>query len=177
MLHIAGVVIAVSLTVGQTDITSTAEEFQEFGHLNVGRWSGDITLIADWPGMKKKAGDKLIAYSTVRWIVDKRGFIWQTVGGETTGFELWLYNPISKRILWRGVDSEGGCMEAVVWKMDSDKWGFKVIGGGLADGRKHGGEGRLVFKDGSKTLVVEGKMTLGGEKLPKLRDVFTRLGQ
>ena len=175
MMTFSACLLAVSMAAVQGDMTSTPEEFQEFGELNVGRWSGDVTLIADWPGMKKKAGEKLIAYSTVRWIADRKGFIWESVGGEITGFELWLYDPIAKRIRWRGLDSEGGYIEAVVWKVSATKWGVNVIGGGLADGRKHGGEGHLLFKDGGKTLIYEGSMTLGGKKLPKLRDVYTRL--
>ena len=109
-------VLVLTVVLGQGDMTSTPEEFQEFGNLLVGRWSGDITLIADWPGMKKKAGEKFIGYDTVRSVADGKGFVSTSVGGETAGFALWLYEPTSKRILLRTVDSEGGSFQAVVWK-------------------------------------------------------------
>ena len=65
--------------------------------------------------------------------------------------------------------------QAVVWKESAGKWGFKLTGGGLADGRKNGGTGRLLFTDGGKTYIVEGNTTLDGKPLLKLRDVYTRL--
>ena len=167
--------LAMAVAVGQDDMTSTPEEFQEFGNLMVGRWSGDVTLIADWPGMKKKAGEKLIIYRTSRWVADGKGFIDTSVGGETTDFALWLYEPISRRILLRTVSSEGGGLQAVLWKESATKWPFKITGGGLADGRKQGGEGHFRFEDAGHTLVGEGNLTLGGKALPKLHDVYTRL--
>ena len=143
---LTSVVLALAMAAGQGDLTSTPEEFQEFGSLMVGRCSADITLIADWPGMKKKAGEKLVGYRDTRWVADGKGFISTSVGGETTGFDLWVYDPIAKQIQLSGIGSAGGSLRAVVWKESADKWGFKITGGGLADGRKCGGEGHFLFK-------------------------------
>ena len=63
---LSSTVLVLAVALGQADMTSTPKEFQEFGELMVGRWSADITLIADWPGMKKEAGEKLIGYCTAR---------------------------------------------------------------------------------------------------------------
>lgn len=174
---LSSTVVVLAVVLGQGEMTSTPEEFQEFGSLVVGRWSGDITLIADWPGMKKKAGEKLINYMTVQWVADGKSFIATTVGGETTNFSLWFYDPIAKQIQVSTPDSAGGTLHAVIWKVSRGKWGFKVTGGGLADGRKSGGEGHILFEDDGNTQILEGDMTLGGAPLPKLRDVYTRLAK
>lgn len=73
------------------------------------------------------------------------------------------------------MDSEGGSLHAVVWKESPNMWRIRITGGGLADGRKSGGEGRFLFEDGRKAYAVEGDVTLGGESLPELHDVYTRL--
>jgi hypothetical protein len=167
--------LVLAMALGQADMTSTPEQFQECGKLVIGRWSGDVTLIADWPGMKKKAGEKLINYRSAHWVADGKVFIDTTVGGETTGTALWIYEPVTKQIVLRVIDSAGVTIEAVVWKESSSKWGFKITGGGLADGRKEEGAGHFLFKDGGQSYVVEGDITLGGQALPKLSDTYTRL--
>jgi hypothetical protein len=172
-----GTVMVLAMVCGQSDMHSTPQDFQELGKLMVGRWSGDITLIADWPGMKKKAGEKLINYRTAQWAADGKAFTDTVVGGETTGISLWIFDPVAKQIRQRAVDSAGGSIDAIAWKEDSARWGFKVTSGGLADGTKMEGTGHLLFTDGGKSYVVEADVTLGGKPLLKLHDTYVRLNQ
>ncbi len=156
--------------------TATAAEFEEFGNKVVGRWVDDITLIADWPGLKKKRGDKMVGYTTVRWAAGKKAIISNSVGGETTGLGLWTHDPISKKINVKIVDSAGSVLDAVVWKESEDKWAFRMTGS-IADGRKQKGSGYIVFSDGGKTQTLSSNnMTLDGEGIGELNDVSHRLG-
>ena len=94
-----GTTLVLAMALGQADMTSTPEQFQEFGKLVIGRWSGDVTLIADWPGMKKKAGEKLINYRSAHWVADGKAFVDTAVGGETTSTAPWIYEPVTKKIV------------------------------------------------------------------------------
>jgi hypothetical protein len=170
-------VMVVAMICGQSDMSSTPQDFQEFGNLMVGRWSGNITLIADWPGMKKKAGEKLINYHTSQWAADGKAVTATAVGGETTAIWLWTFDPIAKQIRLRAVDSAGGSFDEVCWKESSTKWNIRITGGGLADGTKLEGAGHILFKDGGKSYVVEADVTLGGKPLPKLHDTYVKLNQ
>ena len=88
---------------------------------------------------------------------------------------MWVYDPVAKQIVLRTIDSPGGSLEAVLWKESASKWSFKITAGGLADGRKSGGSGHILFKDGGNTYIVGGNLTLDGKPLLKLHDVYTRL--
>ena len=174
MLNSAVLVLAIA--VGQTDMTSTAEEFQELGKLRVGRWTSEVTLIADWPGLKKKAGEKLVVYGTVSWAADQKAMTGTGVGGENTGIFLSGYDAASKQIILRNFGSAGGNHEMVIWKESPTKWAWKVTGGGLPDGKKFGGTGHWIFSDDGKTLNIRGDVTIDGKPAPlKLDDVHTRL--
>jgi hypothetical protein len=170
MLTTAAMVLA--MAVGQN---STAEDFREFGDLMTGRWSGDVTLIADWPGLKKKAGEKLVNYHTRTWVADKKGFISNNVGGETSGFSLCGYDPIKKRIWMKHIDSAGGSFELTVRKESSTKWAWTVADG-QSDGKKLGGAGHWTFSEDGKSYVLTGNVTIDGKPTPKeLRDTYTTL--
>jgi hypothetical protein len=54
-------------------LTASYEDFLEWGNRLEGRWVGKVTLIADWPGFNKKAGDVVESHVTYRWVADKRG--------------------------------------------------------------------------------------------------------
>ncbi len=54
---------------------STPEDFQALGELRVGRWTSEVTLIADFPGLSKKAGEKLVVYDTFTWEADSKAFL------------------------------------------------------------------------------------------------------
>lgn len=156
--------------------TATVEDFKEFGSLMVGRWSGDVTLIADWPGQKKKVGDKIISYATRRWVSDGHAIVATTHAGTAIGNEFWTFDPASKQIKISRTDSGGTFLDVTIWKETSTKWGWS-IGGGQLDGKKLGGTGHWIFSGNGSTAVLQGDVTLDGEPLPKLKDTLTRLNE
>lgn len=162
---------------GAEEPKSSFEDFKQFGELVSGRWAGDITLIADWPGQEKKQGEKITGYATYKFIADGKGIEWDDVGGTTTGKTLITYDASTKYIKAFHVGSDGGNWQTVIWKKSPTEWGWKLVSGGLVDGRKLGGEGSWLFKDGGKTHIIHGKVSLDGEGLPELHDVYTRVNK
>lgn len=156
---------------------SSFDDFKQFGKLLTGRWAGDITLIADWPGQQKKQGDKITGYATYKFIMDGKGIEWDDIGGTSAGKTLITYDASTKRIKTFHVDTGGGNWQTVIWKKSNTEWGWKLTGGGLVDGRKFGGKGLWVFSENGKEHIIKGAVTLDGKELPKLHDVYTRVNQ
>ena len=174
-LLILSLVIPASLCESQAQ-ESTAADFQAFGELWVGRWTSEVTLIADWPGLSKKAGDKLVVYNSHAWAADKQAIICTHAGGETAGVTLWGFDPAAKRIFCRQVGSAGSSFELTVTKETESKWNWEVVGGGLPDGKKFGGKGYYLFEDGGRKYSVVGDVTIDGVPTPKkLNDTHHRL--
>lgn len=157
---------------------STAEDFQAFGELWVGRWTSEVTLITDFPGLSKKAGQKLVVYNNHTWTADKKAILDTGAGGETTGVSLWGHDPAAKRIFCKQVGSSGSSFELTITKETDSKWNWEVVAGGLPDGGKFGGNGYYVFAedDDGKTLRIVGDVTIDGVPTPhKLDDTHHRL--
>ncbi|MHB0959072.1 MAG: hypothetical protein ACYC0X_27345 [Pirellulaceae bacterium] len=169
MLSFAGVVLAASVVMGQAEPQDTP--LKEYGELIVGRWIGEVMLVADWPGIGKK-GEKVASHLTVRWIADKKGLEDESFGGQGTGKSIYFYDPTTKKIRNVGVDSGGTSGETEIWK-EGDKWVFKTSGA-LADGTKAEGTGVLTVKDGGNTLIFDGEWKLGGTNTLPQHDVFRR---
>ena len=178
VLSLAAIIVA-SIGVGRVHATepqSTFEEFKQFGDKLVGRWVVDVTLIADWPGEKAKQGDKITGYTTFKWIADGKGLEWDSVGGMTTSKTLVTFDATTNRIKTFNVGSAGGNWQTIIWKKSDDEWGWKFTGGGLVDGRKFGGQGSWVFKS-DKKHAIQGTITLDGNELPKLNDIYTQVSE
>ncbi|NLX99716.1 MAG: DUF1579 domain-containing protein [Rhodopirellula sp.] len=169
MLSLVGAVLVASATLGQAETPATP--LQELGDLLVGRWTGDVTLIADWPGIGKK-GEKIVGHWSVRWIADKRGLEDEGFAGQGTGKAIYFWDAASKKVRQFTVDSGGTTGESEIWKQDG-QWSFRGTGS-LADGTKTEGQGTLVVKDCGNTLIVEGTGTVGGKATLPLHDVYRR---
>ena len=96
------------------DMTSTAEQCEKFVNKMAGRWSGEITLIADWPGLKKKRGEKLVNYQTRRKLADGKSFMATITGGETTATDLCAFDPASRQIRIMRTNSAAGFFQGVI---------------------------------------------------------------
>ena len=59
--------------------------------------------------------------------------------------------------------------------MDPTLFGWRLSGGGVPDGRKHGGTGEWVFSEDGKTMTIQGQTTLDDEKNDPLKDGYKRL--
>jgi hypothetical protein len=155
--------------------TSTFEEFQEMGELAVGRWVGDIKFIADWPGEDLGKGDRVVGYVRYEWLVDKKAF--RSIGsvGNNSNTGLFVWDPVAKQIKLLNVSTRGGMLEAVLWKKAENVYGWRMTGGGLADGRAHSGTGEWVFSEDGRTMTLQGQTMLAGEKNDPLKDVYKKL--
>ena len=171
MLSLASCVLLASVTLG----ADPAENLlAEYGDLVIGRWIGDVTLIADYPGVGKK-GEKVISHGVTRWIADKKGLESEWFGGASTGKAIIFWDPAAKKIVQYAVDSGGTISQFYFWK-EGDTWVFQG-GETLPDGSKTEGKGSLVVKDGGDTVVFEGVYTLNGKKLPDQHDVLNRVSK
>jgi hypothetical protein len=155
------------------DESSTRKDFQEFGELCVGRWAGEITLIADWPGEKNKKGSKVTAYREYTWAADKNAIQVSHNGGTSAATEIIAFDPISKKIKWVSVNTGGAFAVIEIWKKSDDVFGWRLSGGGTPDGQAYGGEGEWRFSKDRKTIT--GSVTLGGKSADPLNDVYVRL--
>ena len=175
MLTIYSGVVAASMVVGQAAGGSmTAKDFAEFGDLMVGRWIGEVTLIADYPGIGKK-GEKVISHVVTRWVADRRGLASESFGGQGTGQTIAFWDPASKKIVQYGVDSGGTVARWQFWK-EGGNWVFQG-GETLPDGSKTEGSGTAVVKDSGSVVVYEGTFTMNGKKTLDLHDVYKRLSK
>ena len=168
-------VLAPSTYLAAAEQQVTVEEFQEFGKLLVGRWKEDVTLIANWPGEASAQGKKLTGYTTFEWIADGNALRWRSVSGTMSLQEVMAYDPVNRVVRAFHVDSGGGCWQAILWKRSESEWNWKLVSGGTADGRAISGAGQWVVQNGGNTVILQGDVSLGEEKLPKLHDVFHRI--
>ena len=76
---IAGLILIVGARAGVAQETSE-EEFKAYQSAMEGRWVGEVTWIADWPGVGKK-GDKVTGYSAMRAAADGHALVGQFYGG------------------------------------------------------------------------------------------------
>jgi hypothetical protein len=171
MLSLTGVVLATSIVLGQAD--QTGNLLDEYGRLTVGRWIGDVTLVADWPGYGKK-GEKLVGHLTFRRIADGKGLEDEGYCGNGTGRTIYFWDPVSKKIKCAGMDSGGTIFEGEISK-EGDQWVCQFHGA-LADGTKMEGKNALIVKDGGNTIIFEGEGTIGTEPMLPLHDVYRRVG-
>ena len=155
--------------------TSTPEELRQLGDLAVGRWVGDIKFIADWPGQDLGKGERVVGYLQYEWVADKKAFRGTGSAGNGSNTGVFVWDPVSKQIKLLDVDTSGGVLEAVLWKKSDRVYGWRMTGGGLADGRAHSGTGEWVFSEDGKTMTLQGQTMLDGIKNDPLKDVYKKL--
>jgi hypothetical protein len=181
MLRCTTVVIALGLLACASSAlaadreTSTPQEFQEWGDLVVGRWVGDIKYVADWPGQEQGRGKTVVGYCDYHWTLDKKAIEATTIDGTASSRELHYWDAPTKNIKLFIVSSNGYTLEGVVWKKSKNVFAWRITGGGVVDGRAHGGTGETSFTDNGRTMTITGETTLGGKKNDPLKDVYKKL--
>ena len=163
--------LAASMVVGQTEEAKTP--LQEFGEVFVGSWVIDVTLIADWPGRNKKQGEKVPGYMKARWLAGHNAILQEEAAADATGYIFYNWDTAARQIKWRSADSGGVTAEGIL-KKKGNNWIWRLTGS-MNDGTPWTGEGVWAVQDNGNRLVLEGECFIGGEKLPTLRDVYTRL--
>ncbi|NLY02084.1 MAG: hypothetical protein GXY83_38870 [Rhodopirellula sp.] len=153
---------------------TTREDFREFCRTWEGRWVGDVTWIADWPGMGKK-GEKVTAYWDARVTEDGNALVGKFYGGTGSSTHLAYFDPDSKQINWLWIESGGRVVQNRMYKKDG-KW---VQQGSAVnpDGAKTQYVGTAVFTDNSNTHTWTGSGTVDGKKTAEQHDVWRRVGK
>jgi len=167
-----GLCLIVGVRVGAAQ-NATEEDFQAWRMVMEGRWVGQITWIADWPGFGKK-GDKVTGYSSISAAADGRALVGQFYGGDGTGKWITLYDAGAQQIRNLGMDS-GGSTQACVISRQGGQWRSRCSGS-LADGTQTEGDYTLNISDDGNTHRWTGDTTVGGEAADALQDVWTRVG-
>lgn len=170
---IAGLVLIVGARVGVAQQVSE-DDFKAYQSTMEGRWVGEITWIADWPGLGKK-GDKVTGYSSIRAVVDGHALVGQFYGGNGTGRWMTVYDAAAKQIRELGSDSGGTMWNCLIsWQ---DRHWTSHCTGSLADGTKTEGDWTLNVSDDGDTHRWTGSVSVGGEASDPLQDVWTRVGR
>ena len=89
---------------------SSREDFREFCETWEGRWTGDVTWVADWPGLGKR-GEKVTAYWEGRMAEDGNAMIGKFFGGTGSSTSLVYYDPGVKQIKWLWIESGGALLK------------------------------------------------------------------
>jgi hypothetical protein len=153
---------------------SSREDFRDFCHAIQGRWVGDVTWVADWPGFGKR-GEKVTAYWEGRVSEDGNLLIGKFVGGDGSETSLIYFDASAKQIRWTMVASAGSVTQSVVFKKDG-KWHQKGHGS-LADGTKTQYTNTAIITENGNKWVWEGTGTVGDKPAADQRDVWRRVSK
>ncbi|MGI6414813.1 MAG: hypothetical protein ACOX1P_04025 [Thermoguttaceae bacterium] len=151
---------------------ATKKEFQEYCKLNQGRWIGDVTWVADWPGFGTK-GEKVTGYFVAEMAEDGNAMAIRFFGGNGSATGLCYYDAGAKEIKFVWVHSSGFVTHNNAYKKDG-KW-IEAGTGTLPDGTKTAAISTLTMSDGGKTMTATGSGTVGGEKTDDQHDVWRRV--
>jgi hypothetical protein len=150
---------------------SANNPLQGLADILLGRWLGDVTFAADYPGIGKK-GEKVSGYDIYRWSVDGMTIENESFFGKTTGKSLIVWDAATKQIRFFGVDS-GGNYSTGTLTFQGAKLAWSSAGS-LADGQKVEYKGETTFADNGNTRIEAGVTILGGVSNP-FRDVYKRI--
>jgi hypothetical protein len=163
--------MSTSVLIGQT---STRAEFEEYCKAMEGRWVGDVTWIADWPGYGKK-GDNVTCYWESRIIADGNALSEVYYGGNGMATGITYFDAGTKQIKGVSVSSGGTVWNWMLFKKEG-KWQSHNTGSN-PDGSKIEEKNTLTISNDGNTGTWTGTGTIGGEKMDPLHDVWQRASQ
>ena len=165
---------SVCVAVAAVIMSATLEKspLEEYGDALVGRWVGDITLVADWPGIGKK-GEKMVGYESVQWIMDGHALESDFRVGDGAGKVITVWDPVAKVLRAFGTSAGTGSWTSTIRK-DGDAW-VDESAGWLEDGTKTKGTSRMVLSADGDTRTQTGSGYDGDAEHLPLHDVFRRL--
>lgn len=153
---------------------ATREDFKEYCQAMAGRWIGEVTWVADWPGVGKR-GDKVTAYSDIRLMEEGHALVGRFFGGAASSSWVAVYDAGNKQIRSSGSDSGGTSWVAIAFKKDG-KW-MSSESGSLPDGTKYQGEYTVTITENGNKHTWTGPTTMGGKKTDEMNDVFRRVSK
>ena len=133
---------------------SSHADFERFCQLMEGRWVGEVTWVADWPGLGKK-GEKSVAFLTYTPTDDGQGMLVKFNGGSGSATGLAVYDAAGKEIRFQFVVS-GGYVGQQIITIAGNQVTFSGIGS-LPDGRRHIGRTERMFSETGRSF--EDKVT------------------
>lgn len=154
---------------------ATRADFNELARALAGRWVGQVTWVADWPGLGKK-GDKTTGYGENKLSEDGNSVLTRFFGGNGSGSSIIFYDSGAKQIKEVGVDSGGTVFTNIYSKVSATKWA-QTQTGSLADGKKLEGKFEAIVTDNGNTWTWSGTTMIGGVKQDDLRDVWRRVSK
>ena len=153
---------------------TTREEFKEYCQAMVGRWVGEVTWVADWPGVGKR-GDKVTGYSDATLSLDGHALIGRFYGGAASSAWITYYDAGAKQIRTSGMDSGGSAWVAIAYKKDG-KW-VSAESGSLPDGTKYEGKYTCTTSENGNKNTWTGPTTMAGKKTDEMNDVWRRVSK
>jgi hypothetical protein len=154
---------------------ATRADFNDYIKATVGRWVGQVTWVADWPGQGKK-GDKVTAYVEYKLSEDGNAVVTNFLGGNGSSSSIVVYDAAAKQIKEIAVDSGGTVSINTYSKASATKW-LQTQTGSLADGSKVEGKFEANVSDNGNTWTWSGTTTIGGKKQDDLHDVWRRVSK
>ena len=154
--------------------TTTKEDFLKFCNDLEGRWVGEVTWVADWPGLGKR-GDKVTAYLDVTVAEDGHALLLRFYGGNGSGTRIYGYDARTKQIKSMLVVSGGFVGSSIVYKKDG-KW-LEEGEGSLPNGTKSEGYSIYSYSDNGDKLEITGSGTVGDKKQDNQHDVWQRVSK
>ena len=151
---------------------SSRADFDELLKAMQGRWVGDVTWVADLPGIGKE-GDKVRCYVENVVTEDGNAILSRFFGGNGSGTSIFFYDAASKEITQRIITSNGATWRRVFQKEDSN-WSI-VVSGSNSEGSKVKGKLFITVSDNGNKHSWSGATTTGGEPNAPLQDVWVRV--
>jgi hypothetical protein len=153
---------------------STRDDFREFCQAWQGRWVGDVTWVADFPGFGRK-GEKVTAYADCKTAHDGNALIVNYYGGNGSATWMVAFDAGAKQIKSLWVTSGGEVSHSTIYK-DGKNW-IEKGSGSKADGTKTQITYTVTITDGGNTHTWTGTTMIGGKEVDELRDVWHRVSK
>jgi hypothetical protein len=153
---------------------ASREDFREYCQVQQGRWIGDVTWVADWPGFGKK-GDKVVAYFEANMAEDDNAMTMRFFGGQGSATGLCYYDSRAKRIRLLWALSSGASIQVIAYKKDG-QW-VQESSNSLPDGRLAESIDQLTVSDNGNTHTVTGRGKLDDESTDDHYAVWRRVSE
>lgn len=152
--------------------TSTRAEFERFCQILHGRWVGEVTWAADWPGLGKR-GEKSVAFLTYAPTDDGQGMLVKFYAGSGSATGLVAYDAAGQEIRSQFVVS-GGYLgsETITF---SENQATISTNGSLPDGGRNKATAVRTFSEDGLSFVDEASGEIDGVPTDNVRQTFRKV--
>ncbi|MHB8899641.1 MAG: hypothetical protein ACYC6Y_12915 [Thermoguttaceae bacterium] len=153
---------------------SSQKDFQDYCKALQGRWVGDVTWVADFPGLGQK-GEKVTAYWEGRMSEDGSVLVGKFFGGNGSESSMTYFDAVEKKIKATAVDSGGTVTQILIYRKDG-KWTQKGQAS-FRDGTVSKFTSVATISEDGKTWTWEGTGTVGDKPTADQHDVWRRVNK